>query len=636
MKKKRVLICGIRDYGNRSENQYFMSDDYGNLKFCDGLVYGEGEVKKILSSVEIDEIIAIGTSNQCLVAKDVKRLSVPYKKMRLNEGIELFISDTDGFSDFDFLRYRLTQFVEGIDIDTADLIGKVDNNRQIEIAHQLKSLFGEDLSKAFFIFATNEEIRSQVMEMAKTLPNEEVNWTKRYLYSVLDKKFKISAKTDNSAIPISFVPITDEKNRKALNRFNNLIEELLTETDTETEIELYVDLHGFFLEDSFVCMNALYALHEDPNSVIRIKDIIDESIALSGYLYEIRMSSDRYKVQKLMAGIKSFIQNGKTDILREYWSESKKHNQDKKNEYIDSLFLAMSYVDAGISLCAVDELEKGIYGLRKLFNSNETLPESDDEGEALILTLKDGIIKDYGSLITNSDDEIDSFELIKWAYRKKFYQQVITIIESRMPKEMVERGILYPASNEEEKLAYLKAINFHYWDCLQKDRYIFRDLEHYFIKTYGRFGVNYRDRSMDKTAEYTRLRVEQVFGGSDDNGLLPAKSIIKDKELLTMIMDKYYRLCNVRNTINHALGEKTDKEDTPKCESKIWNEVGTMIGEFIDCYQKVLDNIDEKEFNQLKITQEEFKNYIYNHGPKSDPDFRNVTGYISNKDRIKR
>ena len=631
MEKKKVLICGIRDFGSRAEGQYFMTREDGDIKFCEGIVLGESGAKKILSCVEIDEIIAIGSSNQCVESKDGKQISIPYHKIKLNEGIELFVSDTENFSDFDFFRYRLTQFVEGINIDTADFFETLECNRREEILDQMKEIFGDDLSQAIWRFVQEEEIQEKTKILAKSLTEQERHWMKAYLHSVLARKHQITAKVNNASIPISFVPITDDSEQKVINRFSNLISELLTEKDKE--IELYVDLHGFSMEDSFVCMNALYALHEDPGSIIKIKDVVDEKIVLSGYLYEISLSSNRYRVQKLMVGINAFLQNGKTDILRDYWEESKKRNTGQNNDYIERLLLAMSHVDAGISLCSIGELEKGIYGLRKLLVSSEPKSEITEEGEALFMTLKEAIINDYGALLEKSEEEINSLELVKWAYKKKFYQQVITIIESRMPAEMVKRGIFYPAENEQEKMAYVKAINFHYWDSLQKDRYMFYDIEHYFIKFYGRFGVNYRDRSTDKTTEYTKRRIEQVFGGNEEQGLLPAHSLVKDKALLTMVLDKYYRLSNVRNMINHAI---SNNDAADLSESKLWNDVGSMIRDFIDIYERAIDSIAGQKCVQSVITAKEFKDYSYHHGPRMDSSFCEVPGYRSDRNRGQR
>lgn len=625
--KKTVLICGIRDFANRYESQYFIVNNKGDIRFGDGLILGEGEAKFILSQVDVDEIIAIGSSNQCLEIKGGENKSTSGEKMKLNEGIEPFATEPGNLSDFDFFRYRLTQFVEGVNIDTADLIDLVESQRRMELMNDLKNIFGEDLSAALFTLVKEECIRNRVWALLKGLPMEEINWIRRYLYSVLDRQYRFLAKGHNSDIPISFVPITDHRDHKVLNRFNNLIAQLLSEKNQE--IELYIDLHGFSLEDSFVCMNALYALNEDPNININIKNVTDENVTLSGYFYELGLSSERYRVLKLIAGMNSFLQNGKTDILREYWTEYKMRDPNRSNAYIDRMFLAMSYVDAGVSLCSIQELEKGICGLRALFHDSETQMNVEDEEEAIIMTLKDGIWKDYGPLVEDTGTEIDSLELIRWAYGKKFYQQVITIIESRIPGEMVRRGIFYPAESVQDKQAYLKAINYHYWDSLPKDRYIFRDLEHYFIKVYGRFAVNYRDRKTDKTTEYTARRVEQVFGNPEVSGLLPAHSRIRDQEQLRDILDKYYRLGNMRNTINHAISHQEPGAEVLTGESKLWTEVGNLIGDFIVSYEKVLESIGEQEFHQTDISQAEFMDYVFQHGPKSDPHFCKVPGYQS-------
>ena len=173
----------------------------------------------------------------------------------------------------------------------------------------------------------------------------------------------------------------------------------------------------------------------------------------------------------------------------------------------------------------------------------------------------------------------------------------------------------------------MKAANYQYWDYLPKDRYIFRDMEHYFIKIYGRFAVDYKNRNVNQNTQYARLRVEQVFGDPSSKNLLPANSLLQDRELLSDILYKYYALSGIRNTINHALKDQDDLENAPMIESRIWNDVGRMIGEFIECYQKILDTINGLPFEQVPITQEEFRSYTFDHGPKSDPNYRNVPGY---------
>jgi hypothetical protein len=61
------------------------------------------------------------------------------------------------------------------------------------------------------------------------------------------------------------------------------------------------------------------------------------------------------------------------------------------------------------------------------------------------------IRQDYrGLLVPDKNDtsimKIDYIALTEWAYRKHFIQQAITIIESKMPRVLVDMGILYYCS----------------------------------------------------------------------------------------------------------------------------------------------------------------------------------------------
>lgn len=42
------------------------------------------------------------------------------------------------------------------------------------------------------------------------------------------------------------------------------------------------------------------------------------------------------------------------------------------------------------------------------------------------------------------------YDLLKWTLKKGFYQQTLTIFESKIPNEIVERGIYYYAKNEND------------------------------------------------------------------------------------------------------------------------------------------------------------------------------------------
>lgn len=627
MKRKKVLICGIRDFEKRNTNKYFISKDEGKILFCNSIVSGEGEAKKILSTVDIDEIIAIGSIDQ----ENTSQL----KKIPLNEGIDLMTADVDKLSDFDFFRYRLMQYVMNVNIDSADFYDDIEPERRESLIEGLKTLFGESLSQALPIFFQIEGMREKVLEQFHQLSEKEQNWIKCYFFSVLDERNRMQPHQHNVDIPISYIPISNSFQDDSVTLLRDLIEELVVEDGVESD--LYVDLHSFSIETSMVCINTLYTLSDDPNTPIYIRGITNATNTVLWDVYEISMQQKRYRTERLMSGINTFLNNGKTDILRAYWEEAKEENPNLNNEYINQILLAMGYVDWGISLCCPGELKKGIGKLRDLLQySDEYTKESENEEEALmIMMIKRSVFRDFGPLMEvdpKNPEKVDTFELIKWGYRKKFYQQVITIIESLIPSDVIDRGILYPIQNEEEKKAYIKAINAHYWDSLVKDRYIFRSLDHYFMKSYGRFAIDFKDHKKSVNEKYIEIRVMQVFGDPMKKNVLPAYSNIEDEALLREFLNQYYSIGALRNTINHAneliQGEKTEELTGV---SAVWKEVSERLKKFIDCYQKVLEHIQGKPCNAIKISQDELFDYIYEHGPKKDPDFLEVEGYTSQR-----
>ncbi len=630
MEKKKVLICGIRDNERRNISSFFVSQDDGTPRFCEALVSGEGEAKEILSSYEIDEIIAIGSAAQLADGADPKSLTT--KKIALNQGIDLMTSDVREFTDFDFLRYRLTQFVMNVDIDQADFLDELPQERRTELANQARTLLGEDLSQSFPMIFMVKGVRDRFEEFANGLTMQERDWFLRYLYANLGTDSKMHAQSNNAAVPISFIPISEDYDFEEVTLFENLLRELLIEPGVSAE--LYVDLHGFSIETASVCASTLYALSDDVNTSINIRAISSVTNAAISDLFQISMQQKRYRTEKLMSGVAAFVNNGKTDILRSYWAEAKEANPTLKSEYVDKILIAMGYVDAGISLSCIGELTQGIVALRRLLNAPTPEAEStQEEASLMIMMVKETIMRDYGPLMDKDAEGVDSFELVKWAYRKKFFQQVITVIESQFPRVMVERGVLYPCETEEERTAWFRAVSAHYWDSLAMQRWVFKDVDHYFIKSYGRHAVDYRNRNVPLDKQYAELRACQVFGKPLEKTMLPAHSLVSDEHLLAEFMESYYTLSRLRNSINHAEAVEGDGEEL-RAESKMWKKANDMIATFIENYQRVLDNIgDKKPEKRLVYTYEDLYAFFNQHGPREDPDAKHAPGYVPFADR---
>ncbi len=629
---KRFLVCGIRGAERRNVSNFFISKENDDLCLAEALVSGEGEAKRILSAYEIDEIIVIG-SVSLLGEKGAEAAGV---KMALNDGIDVMTADVRNLSGFDFFRYRMTQFTMGISIDLADSLGEIDPARREELVGFARSL-APDVAAALPALFAGGRIRSKFDEKAGELSLEDLDWLFRYLYCEMNPVYKMRPQRSNLSVPISFVPISSSFGFEDVTLFQNLLASLVQEPGVDAE--LYVDLHGLPTEAAGICASTLYSLSDDPKARIHVAASASVHHAdLPGFFW-VDMQQRHYRIDKLMAGIRSFLNNGKTDILRSYWDEAKLANPKLENPYVDEILMAMGYVDAGISLCNIDELTTGLLALRRLLNHPEQAPEPSQEEDAfVVMMLRESVLRDYGALMDETEGGLDPFELVKWGFSKKFFQQVITIIESLVPAQLISRGVLYPAVSDEEVLAYKKAVNMHYWDGLPSQRWMFKDLDHYFVKFYARFAVDYRSRAVPPNVQYTRARVASVFGKSlEQSNVLPAHSLLADEDLLADLLQRYYDLGTFRNTVNHA--ERID-DTVPSLEptSPVWKRAEELIRGFIECYEKVLAAIGDRRPDDLKpLVQAEFKEYFFNHGPKCDPEYNTVVGYTaSNRARPRR
>ncbi len=622
--KKRFLVCGIRGAERRDVSSFFVSRDDEGLRICEALVAGEGEAKQILSTHQIDEIIVVG-SISLLGEKGAQAAGI---KMALNDGIDVMTANVDNLCGFDFFRYRMTQFAMGLSIDLADSLDKIDPTRREELVALAASICPDTSALLPALFA-GKSVRAKFDKLAAGLPLEDLDWLFRYLYGETDSFNRMSPQCQNVAVPISFVPISSSLGFEDVTLFQDLISSLLREPGTDAE--LYIDFHGLPTEAAAICTSTLYSLSDDPKAHIHVAGTASVHTGdLPGFSW-VDMQQRHYRIDKLMAGIRAFLNNGKTDILRSYWDEAKEFNSKLENEYVDQILMAMGYVDAGISLCNIDELTTGLLALRRLLNHPEQAPETSQEEDAfVIMMLRESVLRDYGQLMDEKDEGLDPFELVKWGFGKKFYQQVITIIESQIPAQLIAHGVLYPAASDEEVLAYQKAVNMHYWDALPSQRWMFKDIDHYFVKFYARFAVDYRSKVVPPNTQYVRVRVAQVFGNSlEQMNVLPAHSLVDDQALLYDLLERYYNLGSFRNSVNHA--ERLEEAPTSlESVSPVWGRAEELIGGFIESYEKVLAAIGDKRPDDLKpLVAEDFREYFFNHGPKCDPSYNAVAGYTA-------
>ena len=189
---------------------------------------------------------------------------------------------------------------------------------------------------------------------------------------------------------------------------------------------LYLDTHGgirgiqrileatvSLLKIEQINVKDAYAVEYDPNS--KISRIISET--------------ENMKIYDFVAGVNEFITCGRADTLKNYSDGSQKPSTSQEQK----LIRAIQTVSNGIQWCCVPEFERGLKSLRPFFNANNTQNVS-TQFSYLDIYKKD-IELDYQELVRehNVADEIN------WCLKKGFYQQALTLIESKISILLIEK-----------------------------------------------------------------------------------------------------------------------------------------------------------------------------------------------------
>jgi hypothetical protein len=237
----------------------------------------------------------------------------------------------------------------------------------------------------------------------------------------------------------------------------------------------------------------------------------------------------------------------------------------------------------------------------------------------VISILEAGIRRDFGVLLDGTDeDELDVLELIKWTYRKEFYQQTLTIVESRVPDDFVKRGVLYYAENEKDIDHAFHVFKKAYRKVLPKDRYQFNNLNHYFIKFYGRHLINFRQDPAKVQQDYAKFRVAQVE--NSDPAHLRTYSLVEEKEELEELLFSYYNIGRIRNQVSHGISGVSVYPGQRKLRKTNDNVriLSEAVEYFIQRYDAAKVKIKDKTVSPLTITIEDLKNHIFSRKAKAE------------------
>lgn len=608
--EKNLLLTSLSTNGDRKTHHYFYYKDKAGYRYCDGLSVAEAGAKYILSEVPLDEIIVLGAENTFQSGEENNRIV-------LREYSD-FVADTDMMSEYCFFQYRISQFLDNLDLESIDVLNELNPDRVSILVERLQ-MYKSEISgipgfrpdRLFHLISQDPALFEKLKEYENGFSKKEKLWLKRYIYNQLSPNLKLSVREDNESIRICFIPTDRTAEGKPSIAADNVgqIVQKISEIEANV-INLYIDMQGLETAEGYTILAVLSMLSNDRNNKIHIKEIITSHNRPNDFAGVIdNQEMERYDINNLVSGMSAFIRYGKVDEIQSYWD-----SRGIQDDHVDLLLYAMRRVDEGISLCNISNLEFGINLLKEALN-NTAKEEMPEVVSNIFRILEETIRLDYGALLEG--ETLDELELVKWAMRKKFYQQSLTIIESRLPKDMLDRGILCYADSAEAKQAYLEELNRLYWSYQPKDRWNFNDIPHFFVKYYGRQQLDRRKkRDNDKQKNFTKYRIESLDGQAEN--ILKGYSVLnEDRSTLSDLLFTYYALGDIRNHINHAEDQKEDiKQIDIHAQTENIKLLTEGVANFIEAFEKGRARALElhpEPVETWQISQAELKAYTAKH-----------------------
>ena len=114
----------------------------------------------------------------------------------------------------------------------------------------------------------------------------------------------------------------------------------------------------------------------------------------------------------------------------------------------------------------------------------KSLKESDPTAinvqNSYMKAMLDSILNEFDTIDLDGN-EIDIPSLTNWALKKEFYQQALTIIESKIPHYLVKHGIFVYCYDENKKNEIIEKLSKKYISLLEKDKWKMYDVDYYYI-----------------------------------------------------------------------------------------------------------------------------------------------------------
>lgn len=233
---------------------------------------------------------------------------------------------------------------------------------------------------------------------------------------------------------VKLVPLDEKAPEYAL-------QEAITYLREFANARIYLDTHGGY-RGLQLMTEAVLSLLRTEGIRIRPENVYSMQYNAQDGVGRIVVDGSPYRIFDFVSGMNEFINYGRVDSLNRYFSGNAGATERK-------LLNCIKEISEGIQLCLVPKFEHGLDNLMQVFQQPDAI------NNTYLEIFRQTIEEDYKNLLVPNRNLVDELE---WCLRKGFYQQFLTLIESKVPELLFYKNMVQFSSGitDGEKLPLKK------------------------------------------------------------------------------------------------------------------------------------------------------------------------------------
>lgn len=251
-----------------------------------------------------------------------------------------------------------------------------------------------------------------------------------YFYWKVTEYDKARRNLQESSIQFKTFTLSAAKDKDKLSDIAVIVDNILGLIRSHTSDSggsIYVDSHGG-LRTTQAIINSLFSLLPLDGHVLDTDNIL--TVDFDGQNGTISPAGEAVDVLNFVTGLTECTNYGRIDSLDKYY-EKKPPRYEIEEKILDS----MRKIANAISLCNMVSFGQNV---QELSNLLDTLSQG-QYSDSLLYTFSHLIRNNYEELLNPEHSVLNE---ISWCVKKGFIQQALTLVESKMPAEIIRKGLI--------------------------------------------------------------------------------------------------------------------------------------------------------------------------------------------------